>query len=46
MIKFNSNICFSISVLKKNKDMIGQLINTVDKDILKKNMQGLIFAVM
>ena len=46
IIQFNSIICVSISVKKKNKDTIGLLINTVGKDILKKNMQGLIFAVM
>ena len=46
MIKFNVVICVSISVQKKNKDTIGVLINTAGKDVLKKNMQGLIFAVM
>ena len=46
MIKFNVIICVYISVQKKNKDTIGLLINTVGKAILKKNMQGLILAVM
>ena len=45
MIKFNLTICVSISVQKKNKDTIGLLLNTVGKDILRNNMQGLIFAV-
>jgi hypothetical protein len=46
MIKFNLIVCVSISVQKKNKDTIGLLINKVGKDVLKNNMQGLIFAVM
>jgi hypothetical protein len=46
MIKLNLSICVSISVQKKDKDAIGLLMSTVSKDILKNNLQGLIFAVM
>jgi hypothetical protein len=46
MIKFNLIIFVTISVQKKKKDTIGLLINTVGKDVLKNNMQALIFAVM